>query len=156
MKGTVSIPAEFLLAVRRQAEKDYPNETCGILTGPSAQTGVISGIFPCPNKQDEYHALDPVSFPRTARTAYFIDPKDLLRLQRESREKGEEMRVIYHSHTDAGAYFSEEDIRIALTEGEPAWPGVTYVVVSVVQGKAGEVSLFQWDIGRKAFSGSKI
>jgi len=154
--GTISIPAEFLETIKRQAEMDYPNETCGILTGPSARPEVISGIFPCRNKQDEYHAHDPENFPRPARTAYFIDPQDLLRLQRESRGKGEEMRVIYHSHTDAGAYFSEEDTRIALAEGEPAWPGVSYVVVSVIQGKAGEALLFQWDTGQKAFFGSKI
>ena len=156
MKEKVSIPPEFLEAIKRQAERDYPNETCGILTGPSSQAEVISGIFPCPNRQDEYHARDPESFPRTARTAYFIDPKDLLRIQRESRGKGEEMRVIYHSHTDAGAYFSEEDTRVALSEGGPAWPGVSYAVVSVIQGKAGEAALFQWEAGKKAFTGSKI
>ena len=156
MKGAVSIPREFLETIKSRAETDYPNETCGILVGPKTNPGVLSGIFPCRNLQDEYHARDPVNFPRTARAAYFIDPQDLLRIQRESRPKGEEMRVIYHSHTDAGAYFSEEDTRIALSEGGPAYPGVSYAVVSVVQGKAGEALLFQWDAGKRAFCGSKI
>ena len=61
------------------------------------------------------------------------------------------MRVIYHSHVDAGAYFSEEDERIALSEGGPAYPGVSYLVVSVTGGKVGEASLFAWDERKRAF-----
>ena len=44
------------------------------------------------------------------------------------------MAVIYHSHVDAGAYFSETDRRQALVGGEPAYPGAVYVVTSVVRG----------------------
>ena len=101
--------------------------------------------------QDEYHAQDPTSFPRDSRTAYFIDPSDLLRIQREARQKGCEIRAIYHSHVDAGAYFSEEDERIALSEGEPAYPGVSYLVVSVKGGRPEEASLFAWNEGQKEF-----
>jgi proteasome lid subunit RPN8/RPN11 len=150
------IPEEFLERIREQAEKDYPNETCGILAGPIKYPERITTILPCPNVQDQYHQADPVSFPRTARTAYFIDPRDLLRIQRQTRENGEEMRAIYHSHTDAGAYFSEEDQRIALSEGGPTYPGVSYLVTSVLQGKAAEVSIFTWDPQSKAFKGASL
>ena len=142
---SVSIPSDYLNQIRRQAERDYPNETCGILVGPSAKKEKVDGIHPCCNVQDAYHALDPATFPRTARTAYFIDPKDLFQIQRENRKKEREIRVIYHSHVDAGAYFSEEDQRIALSDGKPAYPGVSYLVVSVRDGKAAEESLFSWD-----------
>jgi len=152
----VSLPSEYLEKIRAQAEKNYPHETCGILMGPKDQLEKVSGIYPCRNVQDEYHAQDPVSFPRDSRTAYFIDPRDLLRIQREAREKGCEIRVIYHSHVDAGAYFSEEDERIALSEGEPAYPGVSYLVVSVKGGKADEVSVFVWNKNQKAFSKKEI
>ncbi len=145
------ISAEHIQKIRGQAEKDYPHETCGILTGPKNQKEKITGIYPCKNVQDDYHALDPVSFPRTSGTAYFIDPRDLLRIQRELREKDSEMRVIYHSHVNAGAYFSEEDQRIALSEGKPAYPGVSYLVVSVDQGKAKEASLYSWNEKSKNF-----
>lgn len=153
---TLSIPDKFFKKIRAQAERDYPNETCGILIGPKSDQKKIQEIYPCRNVQDEYHAQDPVSFPRTARTAYFIEPRELLRIQREAREKGCEMRVIYHSHTDAGAYFSEEDQRIALSEEEPAYPGVSYLVVSVKDGKTQQCSLFHWDEGKKAFLGREV
>ena len=147
----VSIPSEFLQRIFIQAEKDYPNETCGIPTGPKTEKQKLTRIYPCRNLQDEYHLQDPISFPRTARTAYFIDPRDLLRIQKEAREKNCEMRVIYHSHVDAGAYFSEEDERIALSEGRPAYPGVSYVVVSVKEGKTKEAALFDWDEKGRSF-----
>jgi proteasome lid subunit RPN8/RPN11 len=152
----VSIPRDFIDQIRRQAEKDYPRETCGILVGPQNEKEKVTAIYPCRNVQDEYHTLDPVNFPRTAETAYFIDPKDLLRIQREAREKQGEMRVIYHSHVNAGAYFSEEDQRIALAEGKPAYPGVSYIVISVREGKAGEGSLFHWDERSSAFVKTEI
>ena len=152
----VSIPSEYLEKIRTQAEKDYPNETCGILIGPKDQKERVTSIYPCRNVQDEYHAQDPANFPRAARTAYFIAPHDLFRIQKEAREKNCEMCVIYHSHVDAGAYFSEEDQRIALSEGRPAYPGVAYLVVSVRQGKAGEAALFHWEEGTSRFVGEEL
>lgn len=149
---SISIPSEYLQKIREQAERDYPRETCGILIGPKSQKEKMSGIYSCRNVQDDYHAKDPASFPRDSRTAYFIDPRELLRIQKETREKGCEMRVIYHSHVDAGAYFSEEDQRIALSEGEPAYPGVSYLVISVKKGKAEETSLFSWNENQRTFS----
>ena len=152
----VPVPSEFLEKIRLQSERDYPNETCGILTGPINQKDQITAIYPCRNVQNEYHAEDPVSFPRTAQTAYFIDPRDLLRIQKEAREKHCQMRAIYHSHVDAGAYFSEEDQRIALSEGLPAYPGVAYLVVSVRAGRAGEMSLFNWNEKAGRFKGEAV
>ena len=151
-----SIPQDYFKQISAQSERDYPNETCGILTGPREDKLRITAIFPCRNVQDEYHTQDPVSFPRNARTAYFIDPKELLRIQKAAREKNCEMRVIYHSHTDTGAYFSEEDQRMALSDGEPTYPSVSYLVVSVKEGRARELSLFEWDGQSRSFRGQSI
>lgn len=137
--------------MRAQAERDYPNETCGILTGPKDFKDRVTKLYPCRNVQDEYHAQDPVSFPRTAATAYFIAPSDLLKIQKEARSKGCEMRVIYHSHVDAGDYFSEEDQKMALAEGRPVYPGVFYLVISVIKKKSAAASLFAWDGTTRTF-----
>ena len=42
--------------------------------------------------------------------------------------------VIYHSHPDVGAYFSDEDQDKALFLGEPIFP-VSYLVVDVRQAR---------------------
>jgi len=129
--------------VRTQAEAEYPAECCGVLLlrqgSPSERV-----LMPCRNVQDELHAKDPARHPRNARTAYFIDPKDLLAIGRRE-EQGYGVAVIYHSHIDAGAYFSATDKQNALMNGEPAYPDATYVVVSVMGGKVADARAFAWD-----------
>ena len=99
-----------------------------------ARAAASGSLLRCRNIQNELHAKDPQRYPRDARTAYYIDPKDLLRIGELERE-GFDVAVIYHSHIDAGAYFSETDRRKALVGGEPAYPAATYVVISVVAGQ---------------------
>ena len=121
------ITPEELAALKRQAVAEYPNECCGVIL----VRGTERKHMPCRNVQDQMHARDPVSFPRTARNAYYMDPLDALRLNRLVDE-GFTFAVIYHSHPNAGAYFSETDRGQALIKGEPAYPGAVYVVLSVV------------------------
>ena len=139
------VPKIILDEIHRQAVREYPNECCGMLFGPSLEPRKISRIRPCRNVQNEYHKKDPDNFPREAKTAFFIDPSELLAIQKEIRISGEEIRVIYHSHIDAGAYFSAEDLRIAAPEGEPAYPGVDYLVISVSSGQVKDTGLFTWN-----------
>ena len=69
-------------------------------------------------------------FPRDARTAYNLGAKDLFFLDRALQKSERPVRVIYHSHVDVGAYFSAEDERAAVSEGELLYP-VDYLVVDV-------------------------
>jgi [CysO sulfur-carrier protein]-S-L-cysteine hydrolase len=137
------LTAEELAQVRVQAEAEYPAECCGVLLIQAGAPGDRL-LLPCRNIQDELHAKDPSRHPRDARTAYFIDPKDLLAIgRREAR--GYAVAVIYHSHIDAGAYFSPTDTRNALINGEPTYPHALYVVLSVMAGKAVDARAFAWD-----------
>jgi proteasome lid subunit RPN8/RPN11 len=128
-----------LEAIQRHARADYPSEACGVLLVRSGASGdaLERRLLPCRNIQDELHAKDPDRFPRTSRTAYYIAHADLLEIGRREGE-GFEVRVIYHSHVDAGAYFSETDRRNALVDGSPAYPQATYVVVAVADGRVAE------------------
>ena len=98
-------------------------------------------LIPCRNIQDEIHAKDPAKHPRDSRTAYFIDPKDLLAIGRREAQ-GFSLAAIYHSHIDAGAYFSATDKHNALINGAPAYPEVVYVVVSVAERVVGDARAF--------------
>jgi proteasome lid subunit RPN8/RPN11 len=134
---TPLLTAAELEAIQRHARADYPSEACGVLLVRSGAGGERR-LLPCRNIQDELHARDPVRFPRTARTAYYIAHADLLEIGRREGE-GFEVRVIYHSHVDAGAYFSETDRRNALVDGSPAYPQATYVVVAIADGRVAEM-----------------
>jgi [CysO sulfur-carrier protein]-S-L-cysteine hydrolase len=133
-------------AIHAQAVEEYPFESCGVILARGSERRLLR----CRNAQNELHARDPVRYTRDARTAYYIDPKDLLRIGDLERQ-GFDVAVIYHSHVDAGAYFSETDRRQAVVGGDPAYPGAVYVVTSVVRGAVDAVAAFRWDVARRDF-----
>ena len=141
----MNISKHFLSEICEHAESVYPEESCGVVFAKNVLPDELTRVRRCTNAQDQFHELDPIQFPRTNRNAYFIDPKDLLSIERECRDNDERVRLIYHSHPDAGAYFSEEDQRCAVIDGEPLHSGVDYLVVSVRDKNAGESALFEWD-----------
>lgn len=138
-----------LATIRRQAEAEYPAECCGVLlVQPGGEP--VRRLRPCRNIQDRLHAEDPQRFPRDSRTAYYMAHEDLLELSREEM-RGWAVEVIYHSHIDVGAYFSETDRRNALIDGEPAYPQATYVVVAVDGGRAGAARAYRWEAAAREF-----
>jgi glutamate-1-semialdehyde 2,1-aminomutase len=138
-------PAE-VATVKQQAAAEYPNECCGVILTRGAERRII----PCRNVQDQMHARDPITFPRTAKNAYYMDPIDALKLNRLV-DQGYEFSVIYHSHPNAGAYFSETDRAQALIRGEPAYPSAAYVVVSVIGGEVKSLAAFRFNRVSAAF-----
>lgn len=135
-----------LEAIRAQAVEEYPQEACGVVL----VRGTERRLLRCRNAQNDLHAKDPARYPRDARTAYYIDPRDLLRIGDLERQ-GFAVAVIYHSHVDAGAYFSETDRRQALVGSEPAYPDATYLVTSVVAGRAEASAAFRWSAEQRDF-----
>lgn len=136
-------------AIYAHARQAYPRECCGIVFGPR-DGGVADRARACENIQDRLHAEDPQRFSRDARTAYSFEARDIFALQKSLR--GEEpAKLVYHSHADVGAYFSDTDQAAAAFDGEPAYP-VEYLVVDVrVDGTRG-AKQFAWDAGRKEYA----
>jgi [CysO sulfur-carrier protein]-S-L-cysteine hydrolase len=132
--------------ITTQAVAEYPAESCGVILERAGERRVLA----CRNIQNELHERDPERHPRDARTAYYIDPADLLRIGRLEGE-GFKVAVIYHSHIDAGAYFSETDRRNALLGGEPSYPESIYVVTSVINRRVDAIGAFRWDPERRDF-----
>ena len=132
--------------VAAQAAAAYPFESCGVILARAGERSLQA----CRNVQNELHARDPERYPRDARTAYYIDPADLLRIGRLEGE-GFTVAVIYHSHVDAGAYFSDTDKRQALIGDAPAYPDAAYLVTSVVRGRVESAAAFRWDAARGDF-----
>jgi [CysO sulfur-carrier protein]-S-L-cysteine hydrolase len=134
---------EDLGPILRHLEAAYPNEGCGVLLRNPA-----SGrwrVQPMRNAYDDYRARDPAGYPRTSRTAYVFDSREQLRVWEMAEAAGERVACVFHSHTDAGAYFSKEDRAMAAPNGEPLYPGMLYLVVAVDRGKATAAKLFWWN-----------
>ena len=115
-------------ALRRHGEETYPHECCGVLLGRFDDDGAkaVSRIARCGNtRADSPH------------NRYHIDPKELVRIQREGRERGEDIVGFYHSHPDHPAHWSSTDL------AEAHWFGCSYVITSVEKGAAGITHSFE-------------
>jgi proteasome lid subunit RPN8/RPN11 len=143
------LTTEEMARICAQAVAEYPSECCGVILIRRGD-GEERILMPCRNIQDSLHRDDPVRHPRDSRTAYYIDPKDLLAIGRREGA-GYQVGTIYHSHIDAGAYFSETDKRNALINGEPAYPDAVYVVLSVMERRVTDARAFRWDPERRDF-----
>jgi proteasome lid subunit RPN8/RPN11 len=94
-------------------EGTFPKEGCGLMIGSN---GVVEQAVPVPN-----------SYTGPQEDFFVIDPKDLHRVDRESREKGLDVLGVFHSHPDCDAYFSKRDL-------EHSCPWFSYVVLSIKKG----------------------
>jgi proteasome lid subunit RPN8/RPN11 len=115
-------------ALRNHGEETYPHECCGVLLGHFENDGVktATSAVPCGNtRADSPH------------NRYSIDPKELIRIQREGRGRGEEIVGFYHSHPDHPALWSATDL------AEAHWIGCSYVITSVEKGSAAKTNSFE-------------
>ena len=137
-----------LQAMCAHARREVPRECCGIVFGPKAEP-LADQATPCDNIQDRLHAEDPARFTRDARTAYNFEARDIFKLQKSLRGETP-AKIVYHSHVDVGAYFSDTDQAAAQFDGEPAYP-VEYVVVDVTAAGARAAKQFAWSDTEKKY-----
>jgi proteasome lid subunit RPN8/RPN11 len=115
-------------ALRKHGEETYPYECCGVLLGTMNDDGerIVSSAVRCGNTRDD-----------SPRNRYHIDPKELVRIQREGRERGADIIGFYHSHPDHPAQWSQTDL------AEAHWFGCSYVITAVEKGKAALTNSFE-------------
>jgi len=106
-------------------ESTFPKEGCGLMIGSD---GVVEEAVPVPN-----------SYTGPQEDFFVIDPKDLHRVDRESREKGLDVLGVFHSHPDCDAYFSKRDL-------EHSCPWFSYVVLSIKKGRFDHANSYRPDL----------
>ncbi len=108
------IRKKFLTDMVAHALEGYPLEACGLLAGVVAEGGTaeVRSVHPTDN---------------TARSAriYEVEPRAMLRADREAEAAGGQLIGVYHSHTHTDAKPSPTDITQA---PDPDWH---YVLVSL-------------------------
>ena len=128
------IDPSSLIQIYEHAMECYPNECCGLVYGDLVRE--------CKNIQNELHAKNSEQYPRDASCGYTFSFDDLVFLN-GNLVGDNPVRVIYHSHPDVGAYFSEEDCDRAVYNGMLIYP-VDYLVVAVDKGKVSYARLFRF------------
>jgi proteasome lid subunit RPN8/RPN11 len=130
-------------SLRHHGEETYPYECCGVLLGQmDGDTRVVTSVARCGNTRTD-----------SPQNRYNIDPKELVRIQREGRGRGEDIIGFYHSHPDHPAQWSSTDL------AEAHWFGCSYVITSVEKSKAMLTNAFEltgFDESDKKLVGEKI
>jgi proteasome lid subunit RPN8/RPN11 len=124
----LKISSAHYAALRHHGEETYPHECCGVLLGQIDDNGarVVTSIARAGNTRTD-----------SPQNRYHIDPKELIRIQREGRARGEDIIGFYHSHPDHPAQWSQTDL------AEAHWFGCSYVITSVAKGKADQTNSFE-------------
>jgi len=131
----------------RHAVEAFPEECCGVILFDRS-TEVVRR---CTNRQNALHALDPGTYPRDAKTAYAMDPKELEQILGKAEASGAAVKAFYHSHPNHAAYFSAEDKAFASPFGEPVYPGSVQIVISVYDRTVREIRAYVWEEERRDF-----
>lgn len=135
MHRLVMIPRHSV-AIERHAEAAYPEECCGVLIGrplSEAKGHLVEQILPARNERED-----------SRRDRFVISPEVVLAAHKQARAKSQEVIGYYHSHPDHPARPSDFD-------REHAWPGVSYLIVSVARGKAAEVKSWRLSDDRGSY-----
>lgn len=122
----IKVNSEHLDQIRKHGEKTYPHECCGFLLGTRlGETNVLGEVYPAENERQE-----------SRETRYLITPEQSKRADEYAR--GRRLGVIgyYHSHPDHPAAPSAYDL------DHSCWPGESYIIVAVEQGKSAALNSF--------------
>jgi proteasome lid subunit RPN8/RPN11 len=116
---------ELARGIAEHGERAFPLEACGAVIGRTFRAGPRA--VPAPN-----------SDPSAPSRRYRISPEWVRGLEQQVARSKERILGFYHTHPYGPALPSEEDHRLA-------WPGYTYLILSVENGTAGAMGAFRWD-----------
>ncbi len=137
----ITIPKAEYETLRAHLEAGYPGEACGILIGEiDGEDKRAAYVVPvrnawAPGEGDESHDL---------RDRFSIDPVDIVKADRAAGKRGLDIIGFFHSHPDWPCSPSE-------TDRMWAWPVVSFVIMSVNAGRAGQAQSWVLRDGREAF-----
>jgi proteasome lid subunit RPN8/RPN11 len=153
--GDLVIDAAVMDEMEAHARSTFPSECCGLVSGPAGTPALLDAYQPIENEADKYHALDPETFPSTSEMYFKINELKAGRAFEAGEAEGRPIKVIYHSHCNAGAYFSEEDAATFANEGQLMWP-CAFIVVSVIDGEVKDRKLHVHVAGTNTFRESEL
>ena len=141
----IKLEERLLEEIKRHAETDYPQECCGLLIGrieDDGQTRVVLEIHPVANNWGESD---------TMHRRMMIMPEDYMRAERRFAKEGLGVVGNYHSHPEHPAVPSQFDL-----ENLAPWPTMSYMVVSVIKGRAVEARSWELEADRSRFNEEEI
>ena len=133
MRKSITLDNQLGKAMIRHAENAYPNEAAGIVVA----SGDIQ--FLVAEAKDQ------------SRCGYELAASTLI-----NAEQGGEIVAFYHSHPDGASYLSALDARSMRLNNQPLWPGVTWFIMSVVNGRFVDMRAYIWNSDELKFSSMAV
>ena len=127
---TLTLPSGVAEAIRRHGVETYPDECCGALIG---RGGLVTATYVLPNTTEE-----------GPRRRFRVRPQDYREAERRATEAGADLLGFYHSHPDHPARPSQYDL-------DHAWPVFSYIIVSVREGVAEDMTSWRLREDRSLF-----
>ena len=124
------ITGEVEQSIRAHGQETYPHECCGALVG---KDDIVTTVVALPNTTEE-----------GPRRRFLVRPSDYRQAERRATEMGGELLGFYHSHPDHPARPSQYDL-------DHAWPTFAYIIVSVMNGAAGDMTVWYLKQDRSSF-----
>lgn len=147
---TLWLNSDLAEKIRAHGVETYPHECCGALLGREGEPLSVSeqpgqndtrhalGLFPLVNRRDD-----------SPRNRFSVTSDDVRAAEKFAREQNLDVIGWYHSHPDHPARPSDYD-------RDHAWPWYSYVIVSVRQGAAQDMTSWRLNDDRQSFSPEAI
>ena len=136
----IYLKEEHRKEIEKHGEATYPNECGGMLIGRFEADGkkTVTETYPLENSSQE-----------DQKNRVLILPKDVMKAERYARSLSLDVVGYYHSHPEDAARPSQYDLDHAL----PVW---SYIIVSVIAGKAVDVRSWQMEDDRSKFNAEEF
>ncbi len=137
---TLWISSQLAEKIRAHGQETYPHECCGALLGHDSESTSqdaareVLGLFPLVNRRDD-----------SPRNRFSVTAEDVLEADKSAQAQGLEVVGWYHSHPDHPARPSQYD-------RDHAWPWYSYVIISVQNGAAQDMTSWRLNDDREEFS----
>jgi len=130
----IEIPERLIQQMNLDGERTYPEECCGLMLGVQKdRLQIVRTILPIGNSQD-----------LNRRRRFLITPEQYRSAEQNAVDRELDLLGSYHSHPDHPAVPSAFDTEHAL-------PWFTYVIVSIINGKARTISAWVLSEDRRRF-----
>ena len=143
----IELSPDDLARIRAHGEATYPEECCGILVGRAEKTAHGNGSVLA--RVERLVGAENEREDENRHNRYLIPPEVILRTEREARADGLDVVGYYHSHPDHPSRPSDFD-------RDHAWPGYSYLIVSVREGRARDERSWRLSDDRSRFDEEPI
>ena len=130
----INLKSTIIKNFMKHAESDYPHECCGFIIGNFTNGGSLGIEYLPANNTKE----------KNRERRFLIDPMAYQKAEDEADEQGMSIISIVHSHPD-------HPDKPSAFDRDHAWPGFSYIIISVKNGKSASYRSWQLNENREFF-----